>query len=352
MPSLTPRAHADSLCDALRSLLSDRPHPASVRHVIDVSIRMALAYLHQKKRLGSLRPEHFGLSIKDLAIDSTADIFRRNDAGHYVELRTYFQSIDWEELDETDLTIAFRRIVFSKVSESLFRRFRENDPNLAKVIRNIKDVARSTSEVRLERVGSQRWLVLGKNEPLESGKPVAPSEIVESYVTSALGSNGVTEDALSALRALLERNPHYRNGFPVSEFAKVVRSSFVRLGAPISEDAEHSGFSTEEVARAIDLATAVVERRFYSTYVASRKVDAKTFGVYVSTVRDVLQAQYVHGTESAYSHFNVLATHQPDVTERDYRRRHRNRVEYMVKAARTEVVEFLAGRPALSATAA
>ena len=43
-----------------------------------------------------------------------------------------------EDLDEEEATQQLRILVFSKVNQGLFRLYRENDPILARLIRNIK----------------------------------------------------------------------------------------------------------------------------------------------------------------------------------------------------------------------
>jgi hypothetical protein len=307
---------------------------------------MALAYLYQKARLGSLRPEHFGLTFEDMALDSTAELFQRDDSGRFIELRAYFSSAGRAASTDAEMEIALRRIVFSKVSEGLFRRFRENDPNLGKVIRNTKDAVIALPGVRLERQGRQLWIVVGDDDELTMETPVAPPEIIDAHVTSALGSAGQMQEAVVALVSFLKMHPYYRNGFPVSEFAKIVRSAYIRLGAALNDD-DHSErhFTADEVARAIDAATDAVYTKTFSTYVTKKKVDAPTFRVYLRTVRDVLESLYVHDTSSSYSHFDVMATYNPGLSEDEYRRTHRNRVEYMVKIARTHVSAFLLDPP-------
>ena len=348
MPTVNDRKGGASLTtrDALASVLSECPSPASVNHLVYVSTRMALAYLYQKARLGSLRPEHFGLTFEDMALDSTAELFQRDDSGRFVELRAYFNSAGRAASTDAEMEIALRRIVFSKVSEGLFRRFRENDPNLGKVIRNTKDAVIALPGVRLERQGRQLWIVIGDDDELMLETPVAPPEIVDAHVTSALGSAGQMQEAVIALVSFLEMHPYYRNGFPVSEFAKIVRSAYIRLGAALNdEEQSERHFTSEEVARAIDAATDAVYTKTFSTYVKTKKVDAPTFQVYLRTVRDVLESMYIHDTSSSYSHFDVMATYNLGLSEDEYRRTHRNRVEYMVKLARTHLSDFLLDHP-------
>lgn len=305
---------------------------------------MALAYLHTKARMGTLDPARFGMSFEDMATDCIADLFARDETGRFVELAGYLESNAPDRLSETDAEMALRRIVFGKVSERLFRSYKENDPNLGKVIRNIKDAVTASSQCRLERIGGRLWIIFGADAPLDGDKPVAPSDVFESYVTSALGKLGQTGEAISALEAFLEYHPHYRNGYPVSALAKIVRSSFIRLGAALEDESVpgDDSFTDGEVKDAIEVAIKSVRDKTFSTYVATSKVDPPTFEVYIRTVSDVLASEFVHGTSSQNSHFDIMAVYEPSLSKTDYRRRHRNRVEYMVKLARTNMSQLFA----------
>ncbi len=77
-----------------------------------------------------------------------------------------------------------------------------------------------------------------------------------------------------------------------------MRSAYVRLGASLVEDppSREATYTTTEVADAIEAATADVQKQFLSTYVARKKVDMSTFNVYLQTVRDVIESEYVYDT--------------------------------------------------------
>lgn len=307
---------------------------------------MAMAYLHTKARMGSLDPVRFGMTLEDMATDAVADLFARDENGRFVELCNYFAGSmqgGFDRMSEADAEIALRRLVFGKVNERLFRSYKENDPNLGKVIRNIKDAAAASGRCRLERLAGRQWIVFG--DELAGDLPVAPTDIVEAYVTSALGRLGQTGEAIDALERFLDYHPYYRNGYPVSALAKIIRSAFIRLGAAGFDEAapaDDESFSGPEVQNAIDAAIDHVRAKTYATYVATAKVDVATFEVYMRTVSDVLASEFVHGTSSQNSHYDFMAMHRPALSKADYRRRHRNRVEYMVKLARTMLSDYFA----------
>ena len=331
----------ETLRGALTSVLHGRRERAAARFLVDASMRMALAYLRAKTRMGTLDPKRFGLSLEDMAIDSIAELYERDETGKYVEICTYFESIPWSKMDDAGLEIALRRIVFGKVTERMFRQYRENDPNLGKVIRNIKDAAAAAPDTHLERVDGKLWIVVGRDVALATDRPTAPPDLLESYVTAALGKDGRTSEALDALARFFEFHPHYRNGYSVSALATMVRSAFIRLGAALEDATAGETFTEGEIADALSAAIDMLRTTLPSTYVSTQKLHTSTFDVYLHTVRDILASTYLHGTASHCSHFDVMASHSPALTRSEYRREHRNKVEYMVKLARARLAELL-----------
>ena len=115
---------------------------------------------------------------KTLALDCIADTFQRDENGHFTTLITYFESLNWRQLSDADLTIALRRLIFSKVNEGLFRSYRAEDPNLARIIRNIKEAVKRNDSFSLHREREVQWIVVGSNK--KTGYHVTPRSLRNS----------------------------------------------------------------------------------------------------------------------------------------------------------------------------
>lgn len=285
----------------------------------------------------------FRLSMEDLALDCIADLFQRDDAGRFSQLDVYFNSIRWQDLDEDDLYIALRRLIFSKVNEGLFRRYREADPSLAKIIRNLKNAAKSAPGLYVERRKQEMWIIAETDDPEQAHLPAAPFEVLEGHLVSHL-SNANCDTLRQVTQGFIEfvtQHPYYQNAFPLTSFAQVVRSAFVRIGEVVGDQEDKEVFVSGQVTRAIDVVASAVEADMHASYVGKGKVDGATYASYFFAVRDILAAQFVNDAEPVDSYLDALEAYVPNLTPEMYRTHHRHILEYLVKISRTRLFAYL-----------
>ena len=183
---LTCPIHAVTIKETLSQLFNEPRQHVAINHIVQQCFNIALAYLHHRLRRGSLIDNQFGISNEDLAMDCIAELYQRDETGTFIVLRQYFDSISWEKLSDEELQVALRRLVFSKVNEGLFRNYREEDPNLAKIIRNIKEAVKHKEKVNLMRYRETNWLVYGPEDATLNHLPLAPAEVLEAYLFSVV----------------------------------------------------------------------------------------------------------------------------------------------------------------------
>lgn len=324
----------------IRAIFGDPPSRAAVGHLVEESHRMALAYLVKKARRGTLNSEHFGLSVDDLALDCIADLFRRDEAGRFVHLAEYFEGVGWSELDEASLRIALRRLVFSKVNEGFFRRHRKHDPELARIIRNVKNAVNARPSVELVRRGRELWLVVAGTTSMGE-KPPMPFELLEAYLTRHLHATRHIPEVVELFEQLTDRAPMYAAGYPVSRFALAVRAAHVRLVTVPEPPEVPAPFTDEEVAEAIVYATQRTIEAFRVTYVDSGKLDEQTFDAYARATYDLVAGQFSSAAVPVASYYDGLCAYIPDLSKGTYRSRHRHVLEYMVKTVRQALMDHL-----------
>ena len=323
---------------AVLSATSAAPQRWAVRYLVEKSHRFAQAYLYTKRRRGRLHLAE--LSVDDLALDCIAELFARDDDGAFPVLRSYFG----DNTEGEEVHVALRRLVFSKVNESLFRRYRESDPNLAKIIRNVKDAVAVIDDLVLERRGGLAWVRLAR--PDASGRsetqlPTAPPELLEAYLAANIEGRSQVRDLVRVSVDFLTDRSHYDHGYPLTALARAIRAAFTCVGVVDDEDEpDGSTFHPFEVAKAIVVATARVGVDKEAQYVGRGKVEAATYVAYVQSVRAYLGGQYLEGAE-VVSNYEALTRQLPGLDEGTYRREHRNVVEYLGKLARTQLVEQL-----------
>lgn len=337
--SLFASSHVPPFRTAVEAVVAGQADRGAVHRLVQEAYRLSLAYLKQKIRAGRLQPALFGLSLDDLALDCVADLFQRDAEGTFEQLVAYFGAARWAALPDDELFVAYRRLVFSKVNESLFRRYREADPVLAKIVRNLKNAVKAREEVSLDRQTGAQWIrVHAGAEAGGGGLPAAPPEVLEAYLVRALRRDDSIQGAVQALVAFTALHPHYAAGYPLTQFAQVVRAALQRLCEP-EETPEAAPFLGGEIDEAIHRATEGVALGMHASYVGRGKVDPQTFGTYFCAIRDILRAEFVSASRPVASYFEALQHYYPELSKGDYRSDHRHIVEYLTKLARARLVE-------------
>lgn len=333
----------------IASVVSSQPDRLAVRALVDQSYRFAFAYLRQKVRRGRLRPELFGLSLEDLALDCFADLFQRNEEGHFEQIATYFESIQWRKLQDEELYMALRRLVFSKVNDGLFQRYRGMDASLAKIIRNIKNAVKANPNLSLVRHKRELWLVAASEGADLTLHPTAPPEILEAFLASRLSRSDELRTVVDSFVQFTEERPFYANGYPLTAFAQTLRSAYVCVGEASAFE-EEQGFPVYEVEEAIHLTTRSVKSDMHGSYVAKGKVNGPIFEAYFSAVRDILNAQFISDAPPVDSYFDALKSYIPELSKPYYRQEHRYRLEYLAKLARGRLLHYLKDETSMEAT--
>lgn len=324
----------------LSQIFSAHPNHQAVNNLVQICFRIALAYLHHRLRRGSLVDNQFGISNEDLALDCIAELYQRDEQNAFVVLALYFNNCNWETMSEAELKIALRRLVFSKVNEGLFRNYREEDPNLAKIIRNIKEATKQDKRVSLVKSKEASWLVIGDKNTAVNNLPLAPAEILEAHMLSVLCHTSNTYRAVSAFADFAKAHPHYCNGYPLSGFAQILRASFMGAVVP-TEDIEESSYAPIEVEQAIQQAITHVRSTLYDTYVRGGKLSRALFDTYVKAVGKTLKSTFTRYPESVDSQFEALRAFIPDLSKETYMQQHRNVLQYLFKLSRARMIAYL-----------
>ncbi len=112
---------------------------AAANAVVRRAYQLALVRLRQLMNSGRLHLHSFGIPVEGVAFDCIAELFQRDEEGRFVDIADYFsgdRSMDL--MDEDEARHHFRVLVFRKLQDGISRLYRENDPILSRLIRNIK----------------------------------------------------------------------------------------------------------------------------------------------------------------------------------------------------------------------
>ncbi len=324
----------------LEHLFAQKHTHKAVNNLVHICFKIALAYLHHRLRRGSLCDNQFGISNEDLALDCIAELYQRDEAGRFIVLEQYFESANWATLTEEELKISLRRLVFSKVNEGLFRNYREEDPNLAKIIRNIKEAAKQDKRVSLTKKRDASWLVIGTSDTEINHLPLAPTEILEAFLLSVVCNTSNTYKAVSSFADFAEAHPHYCNAYPMSGFAQVLRASYIGRVVPDAQTQEIN-YAPVEIDNAIQRAVAHIRNSLHDTYVRGGKLSLTLFDNYVNAVYKTLKSTFTIYPEAIDSQFEALQTIMPELSKDVYMSQHRNILQYLFKLSRSRMLLYL-----------
>jgi hypothetical protein len=301
-------------------------------------LHIASIYLHKKHRSGALHPDLLGMSVNDIAVDCIASLFERNELGAFVQLQAYYSSAGWSTLPDEELLGCTRRLVFGCVNQQLSHLYRDADPSLEKLMRNLRNALVQIQRLIEVKETSETWVVSATENSHSKSLPLIPPEFLEAQLSPRLRERTPLLHVLHAVADIFEGQDLYRRGLPLTRLALSIRSSFSRLGSPLELDpwTDTLGLTAEEIGRLIESSLATVRSAKRDTYVEHGKVDAETYSSYFRAIGDILTAEFAenNGCERSFQEF--LAEHLSGLTKQTYQDKHRCHMEYLAKLTRNQ----------------
>jgi hypothetical protein len=296
-----------------------------------------LAYLRTKAKRGKFNLPGLALPTEDLAWDSLADLFQRDDRGVFIKLASYFRALGWESKNEDELITSVRRLIFSQVNQAIYRNYREADPSLGKILRNLKHAVAGSPHFTLTSCRGEIWLSMQTADESLSALPAMPPEFLEAHLTAAVRGEPDMKQVLHLLSEILAAHREYRPAFPLTGFALIIRSAFERLYAAVEKESNgHEHFTNEEILKMISRSLTAIKTKMFASYVGKQKIGLVLYEKYFSAMQDMLSAEFVDNDGYARSYYDYLRQHLPEMTREDYQRHYRCQFEYLAKLVREE----------------
>jgi hypothetical protein len=320
-------------------VLSDRPTRSATSNLVYYAHGIASAYLKKKMKSGFRINGLAGLSHDDIAWDSIADLFERDDQGVFHKLRTVlvspYTSGTTELTNNDELEVLVHRAVMGKVNDSLFRIQREHDPSLGKLIRNLKNAAKD-APVSMLRIAGALWIVLEDNNP--ELLPMPP-EFFEARLASGIKSGLTLPGVFRLCISILADQDLYRKCIPLTELACIIRSAYI-LTECNPEVRETDTLAHQDHIKMVVYALQKVEPRMYATYVRSKKISPEIWLIYMECVRDILIARYHSNGSNGLSYYDFLKEKLIHLERDVYQVHHRSSLEYLVKVAHNQMLHL------------
>ena len=308
------------------------------RILIKLCTDIAEAYLKTKVNKHSLLLGLAFPTLRDFAIDSIAELFERKE-NRLIKFEAWIDSEEIEQGSDLDIFIKIRRLVFSRVNDHLFTSYKEFDPALSKIIRNVKRGLREAIVEGLTLSKDGNAIVFGEEE---RDHPQMPFEILSIKFSSAFQNITSTVHALQCLRTIFEREDEYMCRVHCISFALLIRENYTALH---KDEIELEGYTPNylngETEGIIKSQVSRTQKDLYPSYVLKRKLTEADFSGYFMVVEQIMISMFnenEHSGKGFFEQFNGIYT---SVDKETYRRQHRSFIEYFVKKTRENVIQYL-----------
>lgn len=282
-----------------------------------------------------------GLNISDLAYDSIAEIFQKDENGNYIQLCSYFSGLLLTSATDEEILAHLRRLVFSKVNHSIFRLYTEIDPSLAKILRNLKiaiNTLRNFSEV--ERFG-EPCIAPCMYDTLGHLPPISFEKLERDFIPYVKDYDNVPELLAKFSLYLREQEDHSRI-IPMVTVGLLFRAVFVHTHETPTKAVEIDDvLLVDDSIKIIREACEQVQKKNKNKYVDRRKIDNEIYQNYFKVLEEALYEKFIGNDGHDFSLFESLKQYAPYLTKADYMKNHRNKLEYLLKKTNKEVIKRL-----------
>ncbi|MBN1541464.1 hypothetical protein JW992_04920 [candidate division KSB1 bacterium] len=326
--------------------------------------KISLSYLKFQQVLGKRivgERMETDLELDDLALDCIAELFSRDEADRFFQLKRYYEPKFCEEptLSDAEVLILTRRLVVRKTKQELSRIFRERDPEGAKIVRNIKVSVRNSEKMHLFKemgrdfIFHSNGLVVtdprpGGNPQLSSylrrNCPPIPDDLLMSVFIDVYDPSKSVSLLIKHLFEKLHELDEYQNYVSLDAIVKLVRHAKFdlfkeRLAAGDVTPTPQDHMESKEIENYIDVVMRMLEDKIRTQYLETGKLSATKTEIYRQALRDVLYDLIQKKDSSSY--FRNLKHYIPTLTQQDYRQQERSVFEYLAKVAKREFRKHL-----------
>jgi len=300
---------------------------------------LGLAYLRIKASSNRLYMFN-GEKLEDLAWDFIADLFEKDDNGHLKVFCDYFDGKSPDEMNNSDIECELRKLVFTKVDDNIFKHIGENDPSLKKIIRNIKLAVRS-NDFEQPVSCNNGFLVIDNNK--KGFLPVMPSDIMQIHLCSRVREKMQIPDIVAEVIDILMHQDQYQKKFSFIGLSLIFREIYVHFNQDMftneTEPAVDENLMNDEFDEFLDKSVNSIKTRIGYRYVESNKIPLNLLNAYMQAAHNIVKEYYGNNDENG-TQFDYLKEEMPGLCYVDFREKHRQILEYLVKQIRADLVHI------------
>ncbi len=277
---------------------------------------------------------HLGLNERDLGYDCIAELFERDEQKQLVHFVTYFSNFNVASLSDQELLLQFRRIVTSAVNQSLMHVYRDFDPELGKILRNIK-LAIAAHKAFIESDRFDETCIAPIDAEGAEHHPTPDQLTIFELMTRHVSGNEFVPQMLSIYSRVIREQEEYSRIVPLLTIAMAFRALYASKRAPAvqSTNGHDTSFEMEEIIRH----RITVIRSSILNHHHHKSSTAEHIHHYFQTIQDMFLSKIDASEVKAESMFKGLQSYISDLTMDEYRRSHRTKIEYYYRLCREAI---------------
>lgn len=318
--------------NALLRVLKNSSDVEATKWLYNVGLNIAKAYLQQRVSNGLLDLRYLHLDIDYVASTAVCELFSRDDENQFKVFSKCELLHTIENQDNIYSEIQFKRIVITKVRDTLFLMFKYNDLSLNKILRNVKSALVEAEYLKTDNFGNLIFNDTNLNQDLIS------SEVID-YL---LFKSTKTTDSIPRIIELFEKELlNYGVGrliIPLTDFCILIRSFTVERNIFVDGKDETSNYLNEkDLERIVISSLSKIETEYYIRYVESNKLSEDLYSIYMSSIKDMYITMLKNGDSAEESIMYYLKNYLPNLDSETYREKHRTFIEYLIRVSKKQI---------------
>ncbi len=344
--TMTPKEniYVNQLQEAVSAILNNSLSPASERHLLSAAHALATNILRIKFSQSPSIKQHLGLNEHDLGYDCIAELFERDSRNQLIHFRTYFSNFDCASMSGKEILVHFRRLVSSAVNQNLMHVYRDFDPSLGKILRNIKlSITAHKAFQELERF--DETCIAPIDAVLNEHLPTIDQSILFDLLTSHVRGDEFVPELMSIYSRIIREQMEFNRVVPLLTVALVFRSLFITKQHPVSNGHDH-GSNSFEIEELINKNIAHVKATILS-HNHHGSTSPEMIDRYFSAIRGMILSKMNASDYGADSLFKGLQLYCATLGTDEYQKIHRTKIEYYYRLCREAIAMEILERKTL-----
>ncbi len=332
--------HSSHIPPLLRKVLTEKASLTEINVLVRQTHYLAIVRLKQLISSGKLHLQSFPITLESTAIDCIAELFERDSDGVFIELEHFFcVERDLKLLMDDDIIAHYRSLVFTKLHDGIFRLYRENDPVLSKIIRNVKSSIELHPKFTIKHILGISVLKYISNDD-RTHFPELSVEAVEVHFAENVHNGNHIKEFIVSFEKLMSESTDAGDTFSLIDFCVCIKRHFMRHQVPLN-----IVLTTDSILFNNDANTLIentlheIRQNLYDRYVVRQRLDEQYFTAYMNAIDHMVRDTFLQSDGSEKNYGEYLRQYLPSISYEEYREHHRKQFEYMAKLTKKAVRE-------------